>query len=424
MRRQSRLTVLVVLLGTMLLARAETLGQETTTRVPVPSSSDQENAMAMARAVFRSEYTNADTSSAKAALAKKILEQADTAKGNAATHFVLLRLARDVAVQAGDLETATKAIDAMAAVFDVDSAKMKVEVLSSLSSAGPSQAADAPAEGSASSAGPDSGHRVITNSIGMKLVMIPAGEFWMGSTPEQIAWVAEQFRKNRPGWTPNEAPRHRVQIPRPFYMGVYEVTQSEYQQVTYREEQEAAKASGKDTANYPARMVSWEEAVEFCKKLSALPKERSARRVYRLPSEAEFEYASRAGSTTLWCFGDDPSALGEYAWFNKNSSRTMHAVGQKKANPWGLFDTYGNVWEWCSDRFGKYTAQGTRVFNPSYHGQVMRGGSFKMADFVCRSAFRDTPMRADGRDSDIGFRVVCDIGGRGRSGNESRGSAH
>jgi formylglycine-generating enzyme required for sulfatase activity len=104
-----------------------------------------------------------------------------------------------------------------------------------------------------------------------------------------------------------------------------------------------------DTSMYPVEQVMWEDAVEFCKKLSELPDEKRAGRVYRLPSEAEWEYACRAGGKTAYSFGESLKSLGEYAWFTENSNKQTNPVGQKKPNAWGLHDMHGSVWEWCSD---------------------------------------------------------------------------
>ena len=153
-----------------------------------------------------------------------------------------------------------------------------------------------------------------------------------------------------------------------FSIGVHEVTQSEYESVM------GVNPSSFKGANNPVEMVSWDDAVAFCEKLSSLPAEVAAGRVYRLPTEAEWEYACRAGTTTAYSFGDDEKDLGEYAWFSDNSGNTTHGVGEKLPNGWGLFDMHGNVWEWCSDAEGS--------------SRVYRGGSWSDAAGYCRSAFR------------------------------------
>jgi formylglycine-generating enzyme required for sulfatase activity len=160
----------------------------------------------------------------------------------------------------------------------------------------------------------------------------------------------------------------------------------------------------------PADGISWDEAGEFCKMLS-----QKARKTVRLPTEAEWEYACRAGTKTAYSFGNDAGKLGDYAWFDRNSDKKTHAVGQKKPNPWGLYDMHGNVWEWCSDWYadsylpaGQAGAKGKTV-DP--HGpdsgkeRVQRGGAWTHNPKGCRSANRDRndPTR---RAQDMGFRVV------------------
>ena len=218
----------------------------------------------------------------------------------------------------------------------------------------------------------------ITNSIGMKLVLIPKGTFMMGS-PE-----SEEGRKE------NET-QHEVTIGKVYYLGVYEVTQAQYEKVMGKNPSYFQGAVvGNENADLPVEMVSWDDAVEFCKKLSELPDEKKAGRVYRLPTEAEWEYACRAGSKTAYSFDDEEGLLPEYGWFNRNSSRRTHTVGLLEPNAWGLYDMHGNVWEWCSDRQGKYPKGAVSDPTGPKVGsfRVLRGGSWFLGAANCRSANR------------------------------------
>jgi formylglycine-generating enzyme required for sulfatase activity len=218
----------------------------------------------------------------------------------------------------------------------------------------------------------------ITNSIGMKLVLVPKGTFMMGS-PE-----TEKGRQE------NET-QHEVTISKDYYLGVYEVTQAEYQQVmtTNPSYFQGEKIKG-DSSPHPVEQVSWNDAVEFCKRLSGLPEEKKAGRVYRLPTEAEWEYACRAGSTTAYSFGESSQSLGDYAWFNGNGNFPTHPVGQKKPNAWGLYDMHGNVFEWCSDWYGQYPkgAVSDPVGPREGSFRVDRGGCWNYEVALCRSARR------------------------------------
>jgi len=240
----------------------------------------------------------------------------------------------------------------------------------------------------------------ITNSIGMKLVLIPAGEFMMGS-PE--------YDKDADA---DERPQHKVRITKPFYFGATEVTQEQYEKVMRKNpswfsktDGGADKVKGIDASSFPVEMVSWDDAAEFCKRLST-----KEGQTYRLPTEAEWEYACRAGSTTRYCFGDDPKQLHEYAWFSDSRDGRPHPVGQKKPNRWGLYDMHGNVSEWCSDWYGQdYYAESPTddptgpVAGPT---RVYRGGSWGSSASYCRAAYHNGD-RPGARSPGLGFRVAA-----------------
>ena len=139
----------------------------------------------------------------------------------------------------------------------------------------------------------------------------------------------------------------------------------------------------------PVETIRWEDAVSFCKKLSELPEEESAERVYRLPTEAEWEYACRASSTTTYCFGDSTETLGEYGWFGDVTGRS-HPGGNKKANRWGIFDMHGNVWEWCQDWHDEYSTDNATDPRGPKHGsrRIARGGGWDSHIDLCNSSSR------------------------------------
>ncbi len=193
-------------------------------------------------------------------------------------------------------------------------------------------------------------------------------------------------------------------------MDQYEVTQGEY-----REIMGANPSSFTGNNQLPVENVSWTQAVDYCARLTT--REQNAGRLpagytYRLPTEAEWEYACRAGTTTRFGFGDDAendlfNLLRGFAWFNLNSGGRTHLVGEKAPNRWGLFDMHGNVWEWCGDWYGAY--QGASLSDPKGADtgsfRVIRGGSWDYYGRDCRSAYRDSLM-PDYRYDDYGFRVV------------------
>jgi len=242
----------------------------------------------------------------------------------------------------------------------------------------------------------------MVNSIGMKLTLIPPGESLMGASDSDRDASSD------------EKPQHRAQITKPFYLGMYEVTQAQYQKVVGKN---PSKFEGE---SLPVEKVSWENAVEFCKRLSEAAEERAAGRTYRLPTEAEWEYACRAGSTSRYSFGDSEVELQEYAWYENNSGYRTHPVGEKQANAWGLYDMHGNVWEWCQDWYEHGPYEAGPATDPSGPDEgvtrVLRGGSWRdrggiswSADSdggICRSACRASRVPSF-RFEYIGFRVAA-----------------
>jgi formylglycine-generating enzyme required for sulfatase activity len=193
----------------------------------------------------------------------------------------------------------------------------------------------------------------------------------------------------------DEKPVHRVKITKGFWMGKYEVTQEQWEAVM------GTNLSRFKGAQNPVESVSWNEVVEFCRKTGT-----------RLPTEAEWEYACRAGTTTKYSSGDSDSDLDGVAWYSGNSGNTTHPVGQKQPNAWGLYDMYGNVWEWCADWYaGSYYQNSTGndpTGPPSGSVRVLRGGSWFSDPGGCRSAGR-VWIYPGSRFSYIGFRVCLDF---------------
>ena len=236
--------------------------------------------------------------------------------------------------------------------------------------------------------GGQKGHSNFTEDLGngvkLEMIAIPGGSFQMGS---------EDFRDTEPV--------HQVALS-PFHIGKFQVTQAQWQAVM------GNNPSHFKSNNLPVEQVSWQDAFEFCLKLSD-----KTGNEYRLPTEAEWEYACRAGSTGKYCFGDDDPLLNDYAWYQSNSDGKPHLVGEKKANGWGLHDMHGNIWEWCSDwysdyYYGELTRQGEAV-NPQgpVNGEyrVLRGGSWYSEPLALRAASRNCINTAS-RVNFISFRVV------------------
>jgi formylglycine-generating enzyme required for sulfatase activity len=268
------------------------------------------------------------------------------------------------------------------------------------------------------SAGQPQAGQTIENSIGMKLAYIPAGTFVMGS-PE-----SEAERE------PQEVP-HEVTISRPFYLGVYEVTQRQFGQVMSSLSRGGAvfTESRGGGPEHPMENVPWASAVEFCTRLSNLPAEKQAGRRYRLPTEAEWEYACRAGTTTAFHFGEQLSSRqanfnGAYPYGGAQPGpylRRTAKVGSYEPNAWGLYDMHGNVAEWCADYYDPdYYRRSPKADPPgpekgviatqfqNEYLRVVRGGSWIDEARACRSAYRHGFMPHEPNRL-IGFRVLCEV---------------
>ncbi len=223
--------------------------------------------------------------------------------------------------------------------------------------------------------------KTFTNSLGMEFVLIPAGSFKMGADNGET----------------DERPVHQVTFSKAFYLGKYEVTQGQWQAVMGKN----PSLFGGDS-NRPVDQITWEDAQAFLTKLNAM----EGGKLYRLPTEAEWEYAARAGSTTIFYFGNDPKQLGEHAWYRGNSGHQTHPVGQKKPNAWGLYDMLGNVWEWVQDWEGKYPANPVTDPKGPESGtyRMRRGCAWNNEPNVCRTTNRYSVVGY--RDDFLGFRVV------------------
>jgi formylglycine-generating enzyme required for sulfatase activity/serine/threonine protein kinase len=258
----------------------------------------------------------------------------------------------------------------------------------------------------------------ITNSIGMKMNLIPAGEFLMGAPDGE------------PDSDADEKPQHRVRISRPFYLGIYEVTQAEYEKVMginpsrfSASGPERDRVAGKDTSRFPVEWVSWDDAVNFCNKLSEIEKLRpcyySDRELafdgkgYRLPTEAEWEYACRAGTTTAFAFGPELTPKdARFAFASEFESYSPVPVGKYRPNGFGIYDMHGNVWEWCFDGYDPqyYATLPALATDPVRHavasGRIIRGGAWGYnRPSSVRSAKRGRETFAL-RSKYLGFRVA------------------
>ena len=227
---------------------------------------------------------------------------------------------------------------------------------------------------------------------GPEMIILAAGNFMMGS-PD-----TEEYRGK------DEGPQNRVTISRPYALSIHEITFAEYDSFADTTGRQLPKDEGWGRLDRPVINVSWEDATAYARWLSE-----QTGQDYRLPTEAEWEYAVRSGSTTAYSFGADPSRVGEYAWYNDNSGNKTHPVGQKKPNAWGLYDMHGNVWEWVEDDWhenynGAPDDGRAWIDDPRGAGRVVRGGSWYFVAHGCRSAYRNYYW-PDFRNDLVGFRL-------------------
>jgi formylglycine-generating enzyme required for sulfatase activity len=245
--------------------------------------------------------------------------------------------------------------------------------------------------------------KIVTTKSGIEMAAVPGGSFRMGSGRQGAG----------------ESPAHAVMVD-PFLIDRYEVTQQEYEKYVI------GNPSKFKAPKNPVERVRWVEAALYCNARSAAEGLQPCydektftcdfnSNGYRLPTEAEWEFAARADTNSEYCFGSDERRLGDYAWFRENSSERTHPVGTKKPNPWGLYDMYGNVGEWCQDNFDPHYYQASPERNPcgppSGQKRILRGGAWNASSDRCTSACRSGEEPGSFADacfarSDIGFRCV------------------
>jgi len=238
----------------------------------------------------------------------------------------------------------------------------------------------------------------------LTMVLIPPGEFLMGSPEAERQQALKEAGARNYSWgiegIPTEAPQHRVKITQPFYLGKYEVTQAQWEAVM------GNNPSNFEDPTNPVEQVNCEDIQPFLAKLNSA----DGRVNYALPTEAQWEYACRAGTTMAFSFGNSEAMFGEYAWILSNSGDKAHPVGQRKPNPWGLYDMHGNVWEWCADWHGIDYYAKSPAEDPtgpsSGDCRVIRGGAYSNFDFRC--ARRGYEPQGHRRINN-GFRLACEI---------------
>jgi formylglycine-generating enzyme required for sulfatase activity len=258
---------------------------------------------------------------------------------------------------------------------------------------------DKPSRAEGSDNPPVHGQAFIILSCGVKLNWVAPGRFQMGSP------AAEAGRSN------DEGPQTEVRISRGFWLGIFTVTQEEWKAVAEDVSGLNPEPSYFRGNRLPVEQVSWDDCQKWLQELNTV--EEAGNRLphsfqYRLPTEAEWEFACRAGTSTRFHFGDSDGQLADYAWYSGNSRNQIHPVGEKKINGWGFYDMHGNVWEWCEDWYGGPLPGGS-VTDPKGPvlgaNRVFRGGSWGIAPSRCRSAYR-VWNKPGYRDYTIGFRIA------------------
>lgn len=234
----------------------------------------------------------------------------------------------------------------------------------------------------------------------LQMIWCPPGEFVMGSTPD------DELAGN------TEKPPQAVKVSRGFWIAQCPITQTQWEAVM--KTRMPLFDEDAESGLLPAEGMTWHDAQNFCDTLTSLLKTQellSGEQRVGLPGEAQWEYACRAGTTTRWYFGDNESDLSQHAWYRDNSGRTTHPVGLKAANPWGLYDLYGNVAEWCMDDFSLYSpapkhAEEPVLVNDPITLKIVRGGAFSHLARECRSASRESILFDNTYNEPTGLRPI------------------
>jgi len=245
----------------------------------------------------------------------------------------------------------------------------------------------------------------LAEKIELPLVWCPPGDFLMGSLPGEIGSKFQEY------------PKHPVRITKGFWIGQTPITQEQWNCVT-------KNPTLKKDGLVPADGMMWDEARDFCSQLTDMLSDKiniPSHYHFDLPTEAEWEYACRAGTSTTYFWGNLSSDLGEYAWYKDNGLERKHDVAQKKPNPWGLYDMYGNVSEWCLDSYSAYQSSQSPLEDPLFTQstlKIARGGSYFQGSEDCRSAARETIFDRNPYYDPVGFRVALVCGSsHGNSGS-------